>query len=206
MYVLTLPDDADNDVDLTIQPGQVAHVKAGIKAGVARALRWGAGGFTLGGGAALTLEGLEISGPIVAAADASLVLKLVTFADGGCVLGDATLIDTPTPEVCLLNVIFDGPDVDAFLASLGSGLPGTYVLRLAGKAQAFEVCRRTCDTRSPASMLLDSLNTAWSSSKRELRLTPTGLRPGGRALGRAAAAGGLLLHRVRQQPDLHGQR
>ena len=108
------------------------HVKAGVKAGVVRALKWGAGGFTLGDGSALTLEGLEISGPIVAAPGAALELKGVTFSPGGCVRGQAALVDTPTPELCLLNVIFDGPDVDAFLASLGSGLPGTYVLRLLG--------------------------------------------------------------------------
>ena len=70
---------------------------------------------------------------------ASLELRRVTFALGGCVRGEATLVDTPVPEMCLLNVVFDGTDVDAFLASLGSGLPGTYVLRLAGEAQAFEV-------------------------------------------------------------------
>ena len=110
-----------------------------IKAGVAAALKWGAGGFALDGGAALTLEGLEISEPIVAAPSASLELKHVTFALGGCVRGETTLVDTPTPEPCLLNVIFDGADADAFVASLGSGLPGTYVLRLAGEAQAFEV-------------------------------------------------------------------
>jgi hypothetical protein len=53
----------------------------------------------------------------------------VTFAAGGCVRGQATLVDTPAPELCMLNVVFDGTDADAFLASLGSGLPGTYVLR-----------------------------------------------------------------------------
>ena len=46
-----------------------------IKAGVARALRWGAGGFALGNGAALTLEGLEIGGEIIVAAGADLELK-----------------------------------------------------------------------------------------------------------------------------------
>eukprot|EP01050_Picozoa_sp_SAG11_P001296 SAG11_NODE_55_length_19449_cov_28.630135_5_plen_126_part_00 len=110
-----------------------------VKAGVAHALKWGAGGFELDSGAVLTLEGLEISGPIVATPGASLELRQVTFAPGGCVRGQATLVDTPTPELCLLNVVFDGADVDAFLASLGSGLPGTYVLRLAGETQAFEV-------------------------------------------------------------------
>ena len=35
-------------------------------------------------------------------------------------------------------------DVDAFLASLGSGLPGTYVLRLLGEGEQFEVCSRIC--------------------------------------------------------------
>jgi hypothetical protein len=135
IYAITLLADADNDVDLTVHPGQVVH----IRVGVARALRWGAGGFELDGGAALTLEGLEISGPVVAAPGASLELRHVTFAPGGCVRGEATLVDTPTPELCLLNVVFDGADTDAFVASLGPGLPGTYVLRLAGEAQTFEV-------------------------------------------------------------------
>ena len=111
----------------------------GVRSNPRAALRWGAGGFALDDGAALTLEGLEISGPVVAAPGAILELRHVTFAPGGCVRGESTLVDTPAPELCLLNVVFDGADVDAFLASLGSGLPGTYVLRLAGEAQAFEV-------------------------------------------------------------------
>ena len=76
----------------------------------------------------------------MAAPGAILELRHVTFAPGGCVRGESTLVDTPAPELCLLNVVFDGADVDAFLAALGAGLPGTYVLRLAGEAQAFEVC------------------------------------------------------------------
>ena len=110
IYAITLRADANNKADLTIHPGQVVH----IKAGVAAALKWGEGGFALDGGAALTLEGLEISGPVVAAPGAILELRHVTFAPGGCVRGESTLVDTPTPEVCLLNVVFDGADVDAF--------------------------------------------------------------------------------------------
>jgi hypothetical protein len=136
------------------------HVKA--KGSVGRALKWGAGGFALGGGAALTLEGLEISGPIVAVPGASLELKHVTFAPGGCVRGQATLVDTPAPEICLFHVIFDGPDVDAFLASLGSGLPGTYVLRLAGEAQQFEVAELSVGPQQE----VDFLSTAAGSSLR----------------------------------------
>jgi hypothetical protein len=139
-------------------PVQVVHVKAGV----ARALKWGAGAFALSDGAALTLEGLEISGPIVAAPGASLELMHVTFAPGGCVRGDATLVDTPAPEPCLFNVIFDGADVDAFLASLGSGLPGTYVLRLAGEAQAFEVAELSVGPQQE----VDVLSSAARSSLR----------------------------------------
>ena len=135
IYAITLRADADNKADLTIHQGQVVHIKAGVVA----ALKWGAGGFALDGGSALTLEGLEISGPIVAAPGANLELNRVTFAAGGCVRGQATLVDTPAPELCMLNVVFDGVDTDAFVASLGSGLPGSYVLRLAGEAQAHEV-------------------------------------------------------------------
>ena len=40
IYAITLLADADNDADLTVHPGQVVH----IRAGVARALRCGAGG------------------------------------------------------------------------------------------------------------------------------------------------------------------
>ena len=118
-------------------------------------LRWGAGGFELDDGAALTLEGLEISGPVVAAPGSSLELMHVTFVSGGCMRGEATLVDTPRPEPCLFNVIFDGADADAFLASLGSGLPGTYVLRLAGEAQTFEVWRKDIHTLQPGSLSFD---------------------------------------------------
>ena len=109
-----------------------------IKAGVAAALKWGAGGFALDGGSALTLEGLEISGPIVAAPGASLELKGVTFAPGGCVGGQATLVDTPTPELCLFNVIVDTDNIASLVAAVAGGLPGAFVLRLAG-AGPFEV-------------------------------------------------------------------
>ena len=40
IYAITLLADADNAVDVTVHPGQVVH----IRAGVARALRCGAGG------------------------------------------------------------------------------------------------------------------------------------------------------------------
>jgi hypothetical protein len=40
IYAITLLADADNDADLTVHPGPVVH----IRAGVARALRCGAGG------------------------------------------------------------------------------------------------------------------------------------------------------------------
>ena len=40
IYAITLLADADNAADLTVHPGQVVH----IRAGVARALRCGAGG------------------------------------------------------------------------------------------------------------------------------------------------------------------
>ena len=40
IYAITLLADADNAADVTVHPGQVVH----IRAGVARALRCGAGG------------------------------------------------------------------------------------------------------------------------------------------------------------------
>ena len=163
-----------------------------IKAGVARALRWGAGGFALGNGAALTLEGLEIGGEIIVAAGADLELKQVTFAPGSCVRGQATLVDTPSPELCLRNVIFDGDDVAAFLASLSSNLPGTYVLRLAGEAHKFEVGRA-----SPAAPRPAARDRVWDASA-DADGPPR--PPGGRTLGRTTAGGRCCLDGVRQQP------
>ena len=127
-YVLTLPGDVDISVHLTIQPGQYVIITGGPS--LTEAPAWGSGEFSVSSGAELILKDLEVSGPIAVASGGSLQLKHVDFAPGGCVRGDATLVDTPMPEICLLNVIFDGEDVDEFLASLGSGLPGTYVLRL----------------------------------------------------------------------------
>eukprot|EP01045_Picozoa_sp_COSAG04_P059413 COSAG04_NODE_29443_length_269_cov_0.594118_1_plen_89_part_11 len=53
---------------------------------------------------------------------------------GGCVkaegAGQVALVDTPQPDECLINVVFDNSDTAAFLANLASGLSGTYVLRV----------------------------------------------------------------------------
>ena len=57
----------------------------------------------------------------------------------GCVSGEVTLVDTPTPARCLLNVILDTTDTAAFATAVGSGVPGTYVARLDGDAQEFSV-------------------------------------------------------------------
>ena len=82
-YVLTLTGDADVSTALTIQPGQ--HVIIGQDPSLAEAASWGAGGLTLSTGATLQLDGIEISGQVVVAEGAALVLKRVTFApDGKC--------------------------------------------------------------------------------------------------------------------------
>ena len=74
------------------------------------------------------------------------VAKLWANSDS---LAQLCAVLVPAPELCLLNVVFDGTDVDAFLASLGAGLPGTYVLRLAGEAQASEVRPRRANPLQP---------------------------------------------------------
>jgi hypothetical protein len=140
VYALTLLADADTEADLAIEPGQVVHVKA--KEDLGRAPRWGAGSFALAGGAVLTLEGVDVSGQITVAAGADLTLDHVALGAGACVGtaagGRLHLVGTPSPVACLSNVIIDTADIPALVAAVGGGLPGTFVLRLAG-AGPFEV-------------------------------------------------------------------
>ena len=80
-YVLTLTADADVDTDLTMQPGQ--HAIISRDPAVMETPSWGGGGFAVERGATLTLDGIEISGQVVVAEGAALVLRGITFAADG---------------------------------------------------------------------------------------------------------------------------
>ena len=69
-------------------------------------------------------------------------------------------MDTPTPAICLLNVILDTTDTAAFATSVGSGVPGTYVARLDGIAQEFTLPELAVGPRQTALII----STATDSS------------------------------------------
>eukprot|EP01052_Picozoa_sp_SAG31_P007759 SAG31_NODE_374_length_16577_cov_9.902173_12_plen_1507_part_00 len=138
-YLAMVVGDAGINADLSIERGQLVYIKGTDQAETA----WGLGGFTVSDGASLSLKQLHISGHIVAAEGAALVLDSVMVEVGGCVgahiPSQIVLIDTVSPEECLVNVKYDDSDTAAFLAALGSGLPGTYVLRVVAAAAPYTI-------------------------------------------------------------------
>eukprot|EP01051_Picozoa_sp_SAG22_P003500 SAG22_NODE_172_length_16609_cov_14.370806_2_plen_2010_part_00 len=157
-YVLTLAEDANVGTDLVIQPGQNVIISGDPS--LVEAPIWG-DAFSVAEGAKLTLEGLAINVAMAVAASADLTLHSVTLHSSACIGieagGRLLLVKTPTPQVCLVNVIIDTDDIASCVASLGSGLPGTYVLRLAGQAVEISVLDLL------ARQELHIINTAMSS-------------------------------------------
>ena len=114
--------------DLSVECGQILSISGG-----ATVAAWGSGGFTLSDRASLSLTDMTVGGRVIVAAGAALTLDSVVMQPGACVAAggqQVTLVNTATPEQCLMNVVFDDADPAAFLTNLASGLSGTYVLRV----------------------------------------------------------------------------
>ena len=130
-YMCELTEDAGISTDLNAERGQILSISGSFGA-----TAWGSGGFDLSDGASLTLTNMAVAGQVTVAAGAALTLDTVVMQPSACVgtTGSAqvTLLNTATPEQCLINVQWDGSDLAAFLSNLGSGRSGTYVLRVTG--------------------------------------------------------------------------
>ena len=129
-HMATVMQDAMITTDLSVERGQILSISGG-----ATAAAWGSGGFTLSDGASLSLTDMTVGGRVIVAAGAALTLDSVVMQPGACVGAagggqQVILVNTATPEQCLINVVFDDPDPAAFLTNLASGLSGTYVLRV----------------------------------------------------------------------------
>ena len=127
-YMATIMQDAMITTDLSVECGQILSISGGTTVAA-----WGSGGFTLSDRASLSLTDMTVGGRVIVAAGAALTLDSVVMQPGACVAAggqQVTLVNTATPEQCLMNVVFDDADPAAFLTNLASGLSGTYVLRV----------------------------------------------------------------------------
>eukprot|EP01051_Picozoa_sp_SAG22_P003434 SAG22_NODE_166_length_16765_cov_30.782791_16_plen_1401_part_00 len=163
-YLAMLAGDAGINADLSIERGQLVFIKGAEDVVPA----WGSGGFVLTDGASLSLKRLHISGHIVAAEGAALMLDNVMVEAGGCVgahsPSQVTLIDTISPEECLVNVKYDDNDTAAFLAALGSGLPGTYVLRVVAAAAPYTISTVSVGPQQDVRLIATAPNSSLSVS------------------------------------------
>eukprot|EP01051_Picozoa_sp_SAG22_P004372 SAG22_NODE_232_length_14402_cov_58.042159_2_plen_579_part_00 len=103
-YVLTLTEDADVGTDLVVQPGQNVIISGDV--GLAEALRWGTGGFTVGemGSLSLSYVHMDATSAIAVTVGGSLSLAnlalpaqvLATALDGMSGAGSRLTLETVT--------------------------------------------------------------------------------------------------------------